>query len=165
MQEGKFSQVPWLTGINSLNSLNLAVGSQSNEINFITKFRSYWAFDTYLSCTDLITTPKRLEQLDKEWTKLAPTMLHFSQTARDSEKVAAQIRTRYFGSKAINNETLDELISAFNDRNWIVCTAKAASLQSRYAPVYLYYMTFKGRSSFWDEWGLREKLGKSRRLK
>lgn len=109
----------------------------------------------------LLTTPKRLAQLDQEWNKLAPTIFHYGQSAPHPSNISNAIREHYFGKKNISLETKDKLILALTDRNFIYCTAKAASLQSKFSPVYLYYLDYSGTSSFMNDWGAKDKLSEA----
>ncbi|XP_021944608.1 esterase E4 [Folsomia candida] len=133
MNDGKYNRVAWLTGVNSHNGINLGLAT-------------------------ILTTPKRLTQLDQEWSKLAPLTFHYSQTASHPSNVSASIREHYFGKKNISLETKDKLITALTDRNFIYCTAQAASLQSKFSPVYLYHLGYVGGHSFLDEWNVRKDL-------
>lgn len=133
INEGKAAHIPWLTGYNSLNGLNLAVAN-------------------------ILTTPKRLEQLNKDWMKLAPLIFHYSQSAPFPGNVSAAVRQYYFGNGMIKEDNKEKLVIALTDRNFISCTAEAALAQSKYAPVYLYTMNYQGASSFLDEWGVRDKI-------
>jgi hypothetical protein len=133
MREGKASHIPWLTGYNSLNGLNLAVAS-------------------------ILTTPKRLTQIDQEWNKLAPLLFHYSQSAPQPGNVSLPLRQYYFGKGPINEENKEKLVIALTDRNFISCTAEAALAQSKFSPVYLYTMNYQASSSFLDEWGVRDKI-------
>ncbi|ODM94771.1 Esterase E4 [Orchesella cincta] len=133
LAQGKAAHIPWLTGYNSLNGLNLAVAS-------------------------ILTTPKRLAQLDQDWNKLAPLIFHYSQTAVNPSNVSEQVRQYYFGNGKITEENKEKLVIALTDRNFIQCTANAALTQSKFGPVYLYTLSLQGAHSFLDEWGVRDKL-------
>jgi len=131
--QGKGSHIPLLTGFNSLNGLNLAVAN-------------------------ILTTPKRLNQLDQDWNKLAPLIFHYSQTAVNPSNVSEQVREYYFGKGKITEENKEKLVIALTDRNFIQCTANAALAQAKFGPVYLYTLSLQGAQSFLDEWEVRDKL-------
>lgn len=133
ISEGKAAHIPWLTGYNSLNGLNLAVAT-------------------------ILTTPKRLEQLNKDWMKLAPLIFHYSQSAPYPGNVSEAVRQYYFGNGMIKEENKEKLVLALTDRNFISCTAEAALAQSKFSPVYLYTLSYQGANSFLDEWGVRDKV-------
>ncbi|ODM98999.1 Venom carboxylesterase-6 [Orchesella cincta] len=101
----------------------------------------------------------RLSELNENWSQVAPkTFLLYNEDPSLSEK----IRKYYFGStaavgksgnevkgsKKIGMGDLESMTNLYSDRYFTGCVKDAATFHAQYAPVYLYYFTYKQDISY-----------------
>lgn len=92
-----------------------------------------------------------LKQLNDYWDDIAPYLLDFYDTVPiDQQKqVAERIRSYYLGSRAINKNTIWEIIRMMGDRLFDVDFEKAVRLQANInkSPVWTYYYSYRATHS------------------
>jgi len=124
---------------------------------------------TQLLCFFLISVvlayEDRLSELNEKWTHVAPKAFLLY---NEDEKISDKIRKFYFGSAAaadsnakkgsdktsqvkgnkIGMGDLESLTNLYSDRYFFGCVKDAAMLHAQYAPVHLYYFTYKQDVSY-----------------
>lgn len=102
-------------------------------------------------CTEFITKDNLLKQLNDYWDDIAPYLLDFYDTVPiDQQKqVAERIRSCYLGSRAINKNTIWEIIRMMGVRLFDVDFEKAVRLQANIniSPVWIYYYSYRATHS------------------
>nr|CAD7404517.1 unnamed protein product [Timema cristinae] len=116
--------IPWITGLNS--------------------------GDGGLKAAPIFAKDKLVQDLDREFDRIAPISMFYGETSLKTEEVSQRIRDFYFGDQPINNDTLHSVVDMFTD-NWFLSGAdQAVKLQVAVssAPVYYYYFDYRGTKSF-----------------
>nr|CAD7403628.1 unnamed protein product [Timema poppensis] len=116
--------IPWITGLNS--------------------------GDGGLKAAPIFAKDNLVQDLDREFDRVAPISMFYGETSLKTEEVSQRIRDFYFGDKPINNDTLHSVVDMFTD-NWFLSGAdQAVKLQVEVssAPVYYYYFDYRGTKSF-----------------
>ncbi|XP_076233131.1 juvenile hormone esterase [Calliopsis andreniformis] len=125
VSSGSVQDVPWVTGVTSEEGL--------------------------YPVAEFIAIPEALKTLDENWDLLAPHFLDYNYTLPKEKhvEVARLIKTHYFGSKKIDDTTIQPLIQMAGDRFFVVDSEKAARMQAEVnqQPVWYYYYTYKGADS------------------
>lgn len=88
---------------------------------------------------------KYVEQLHKMWNELAPYVLDYNWTmsSDDQNALSERVRLHYLQSRAIDVDSLTDLIKMISDRMFLVGLQRAVRLQSeRGKTVYYYYFRF-----------------------
>lgn len=76
------------------------------------------------------------------WKKLLPTLLGFGDQEA-IERNAEVIRREYFYTPIGSTSSIQNLTNMFSDKLFFLPSHKAAMLQSRHSPVYMYYFNFQ----------------------
>nr|CAD7198129.1 unnamed protein product [Timema douglasi] len=130
--------IPWITGLNS--------------------------GDGGLKAAPIFAKDNLVQDLDREFDRVAPISMFYGETSLKTEEVSQRIRDFYFGDKPINNDTLHSVVDMFTD-NWFLSGAdQAVKLQVEVssAPVYYYYFDYRGTKSFSELFsGLTTDFGKN----
>ncbi|XP_057318500.1 venom carboxylesterase-6-like [Microplitis mediator] len=128
LKNGNMADIPWMTGFNSHEGTLKVAGLYGiKEKNYV-------------------------KQLDENFTELAAVTLMYQHTCpkKSHKDVAKKIRKFYFGNKPIDENTKFEVIDMYSDA-WFNVGADMAvrdHLNTLSSPVYYYYLTYKGSSSF-----------------
>ncbi|KAG8035023.1 hypothetical protein G9C98_005445 [Cotesia typhae] len=128
LKNGNMADIPWITGFNSEEGTLKVAGLYG------LKEKGY------------------VKQLNKNFVELAAITLLYEHTCpKESHKdVAQKIRKFYLGDKSIDESTKFQVIDMYSDA-WFNVGADMAvrdHLNALSSPVYYYYLTYKGSSSF-----------------
>jgi carboxylesterase type B len=123
IQDGHFERIPWIAGVLSHEGL--------------------------LYVARVIREPEATKQVNENWMEVLPTMLKYDPKQKD---LTRKIKEFYFGpgeqlDVANNIEKFSDMLS---DRLFIYPTFDAAKMQSPYSPVYLYYISYKPKTSVYQ---------------
>ncbi|KAI7815485.1 carboxylesterase, partial [Rhyzopertha dominica] len=124
IKSGQFSQIPWLTGINTE--------------------------DGALRTVPIYSKPSLIQELNDDFDKIAPITLFYGRTSEDVEYITKKVREYYFGDRQIDNSTKDEVTKMYTD-NWFLLGAhEAIKLHLKYGnqPIYYYLFGYRGVISF-----------------
>ena len=127
-KRGHLADIPWMTGVNSEEGAIVAPGLHARQDG------------------------KLLKQLNDEFLDIAPITLLFGETCPNDEKkrVASEIREFYFGKNPIDSSTRFNLVDMYTDA-WFTHAARKSVrdyLEKQSSPVYYYYLSYRGSSSF-----------------
>ena len=92
--------------------------------------------------------PQLRHDLRINWERILPITLNFNEvytnfSKPELRKMAVKIKNFYFGKKEIGvEETRQELTDVYSDRFFNLGVREAATLMSKYTPVYLYDFCF-----------------------
>ncbi|XP_072949547.1 carboxylic ester hydrolase-like [Epargyreus clarus] len=97
------------------------------------------------------TDPSILPELESRWEHLASNIFEYNDTLplHLRPTVAAKIKQKYFGGKAVSQETFAQLIQALGDRLFVVPVGKLAQLHAVKSgqPTYLYRYSYRATTS------------------
>ncbi|CAL8080996.1 unnamed protein product [Orchesella dallaii] len=133
-KSGQFNHVPWIAGLNSEEGC----------------FRSPL----------VLTYEDRLSEINENWSQVAPNAFLLS---NEDSSLSEKVREYYFGSAAaatgkskkepvggnkvksskIGIKDLESMTNLYSDRYFNGCVRDAAVFHAQYAPVHMYYFTYK----------------------
>ncbi|KZC14640.1 Venom carboxylesterase-6 [Dufourea novaeangliae] len=127
-RNGRLMDIPWMTGITSEEGSLVVPGLYKRH------------------------NGQLLKKLNNDFSNIAPITLLFGQSCPKDEikRVASEIREFYFGKAPIDNATRFKLIDMYSDA-WFTHAAHNSVrdyLKKQSAPVYYYYLAYRGRASF-----------------
>ncbi|XP_068084714.1 esterase FE4 [Anabrus simplex] len=125
LDEGKFHQVPYLTGVTSAEGI-------------------------YIVSEGIFRKNRTLQEVDEDFSKTFKPELRICREASCGDEMIPKIRSFYFGDKPLSNDTLGDLIDMTTDMLFtdgvLHGVKKMSSLSS--APVYLYQFSYDGGLGF-----------------
>jgi carboxylesterase type B len=122
LEQGKVANpVPWITGVNSEEGLIYAANAIKNE------------------------TRRRL--LNDNWRKISPIIFYFDDHP-NQWNISNKVRDYYLKNGKISLDSLEDTTNMFSDREFFEGTHDSAKMQSKVAPVYLYYYKYRGKFGF-----------------
>lgn len=128
MQRGEAADLPWVTSV--VTEEGLYPGAE------------------------FIANDKLIKELDENWEVIAPYLLDYNYTIPREEHaaLARQIRKHYLGDKAIDRETVNNVIQMIGDRQFVVDGEKAARSMAAAndKPVRFYRFSYRGEHSLSD---------------
>jgi carboxylesterase type B len=101
-------------------------------------------------------------EINQDWHRIAPLSFDFRSTALEPDAVSNQIRTFYFGSQEIGNQTQKSLTNLYSDRYFCHCSRSAALLHKKRNEgmhIFLYYFTHRSATSHLNLVGIHDQLG------
>ncbi|XP_055531052.1 carboxylic ester hydrolase-like [Wyeomyia smithii] len=108
---------------------------------------------------EFISEPSYLEEINKNWNTLLPSILDYRTSLRTDDKrrdeISTMIRKRYLGKRAVNSRSFKDLILIISNRFYFAGIVASVKLMQPHIPVYLYYDTYKTKHA------LGEVLGKT----
>lgn len=116
LQKGRIeNRVPWITGVNAEEGLILSAGFVQNKT--------------------------LVQAMNKDWNDVAPKILFYQRNDPLSEK----IRKKYFGKiRKITKKHQSKITNMVSDGVFFYPASESARMQSKVAPVYLYYYLHAG---------------------
>lgn len=125
---GHLVDIPWMTGVTSEEG-SLKAPSIYSPSN-----------------TDL------LKRINDDFSNVAPVTLLYGETCPDhlKDKISNSIKEFYFGNNPIDNSTRFSVIDMYSDAWFTHCarTAIRDYIEKQSSPLYYYYLSYKGSSSF-----------------
>lgn len=96
-----------------------------------------------------------IEELNKDFNRIAPILMQYGETAPDKDHVSKQIREFYFGNRQIDVSTKDEVTNMITDSWFLVAEDAAVQLHSKYSkqPVYYFLFGYRGSNTFGSLFG------------
>ncbi|KZC14638.1 PREDICTED: esterase E4-like [Dufourea novaeangliae] len=127
-KNGRLMDIPWMTGITSEEGALVVPGLYTRQNGQLVK------------------------KLNNDFSNIAPMTLLFGESCPKDEikRVASEIREFYFGKAPIDDAARFKLIDMYSDA-WITHCAHHSVrdyLEKQSAPVYYYYLTYRGSASF-----------------
>ncbi|XP_014483778.1 PREDICTED: venom carboxylesterase-6-like isoform X2 [Dinoponera quadriceps] len=127
-KHGRIADIPWMLGVTSEEG-TLRVPALHNWDN-----------------------GEQVKKLNKEYKKIMPITLMYENTCPKSiqNDVSSKIREFYFGDRAIDISTTFQTIDMYSDSLFIHPVYKSVRdyLDTQSSPIYFYYFTYKGTSSY-----------------
>jgi len=117
-----------------------------------------------VDASKILLNPKLTAEINEDWYRIAPLTFDFRSTALEPDAVSNQVRTFYFGTKEIGNQTRANLTNLYSDRYYCHCSRSAALLHKKRNEgfhIYLYYFTHRSATSHLNLIGIHDQLGVS----
>ncbi|XP_065087801.1 venom carboxylesterase-6-like [Ochlerotatus camptorhynchus] len=121
MQTGKFYRVPLLLSVNEAEGLYPGA--------------------------EFISKQEYLNDINKNWNKLLPSILDYHTSMRNDEvrrdEISQTIRKRYLGRKMLSDNSFRDFIRIISNRLYFAGVVRSTQLMQVHTPIYLYYDVYK----------------------
>nr|AQS60687.1 carboxylesterase [Sogatella furcifera] len=139
LREGKVYDAPWLVGFTS--------------------------GEGFYPASEFVLDERLMNDLNNNWTIIAPHLLDFNFTEPDSDMRAlksVKIRDYYVKGHFLSKDSTLDVIEMVSDRMYLSAIDKAVRLQAKVnkSPVYVYNFAYRGRNTLWEQFaGMKTDMG------
>nr|QDF58021.1 carboxylesterase [Laodelphax striatellus] len=139
LREGKVYDAPWLVGFTS--------------------------GEGFYPASEFVLDERLMNDLNNNWTIIAPHLLDFNYTEPDSDMRTAKsvkIKDYYVKGNFLSKDSTLDVIEMVSDRMYLSAIDKAVRLQAKVnkSPVYVYNFAYRGRNTLWEQFaGMKTDMG------